>query len=91
MVADFKFKAPEIPRNYPVPDFGVDRDIMWSLNNLENEEKKIGTWSLDGEVPKANAPTNAGSIITRINTEDISAKPIGEIASMLPQGGAKGL
>ena len=55
-------KAPSIPRNYFVPNFGVDRDIISSLDNLETEEVKLGKWSLDGEDPKANAPTNSADI-----------------------------
>ena len=32
------------PINYKVPDFGLDRDILDSLKNLKDTEKKIGPW-----------------------------------------------
>ena len=76
-MADFGAKkmTTEIPRDYPVPSFGMDRDIAASLENLETEEKKLGKWSLDGEDPKANAPTNAAHVIELTKTESIGVKP----------------
>jgi hypothetical protein len=35
--------------DYPVPNFGVDEDIKTSLSNLNNSEKKFGTWDLPKE------------------------------------------
>ena len=32
------------PMNYKVPDLGLDRDILDSLKNLKDTEKKIGPW-----------------------------------------------
>lgn len=38
--------APEPPRDYDVPNFGMDHDIKDSLNHLNNQESKHGTWTL---------------------------------------------
>jgi len=32
-------KEADIPRNYPVPNFGVDRDILTTQKNLSQYEK----------------------------------------------------
>ena len=69
----------DTPRDYVVPSYGMDKDIIASLNNLETEEKKLGKWSLDGEVPKANAPTNADHVIELTKVEAISVKPWSDI------------
>ena len=39
------------PKDYVVPNFGVDRDIIWTGSNLKNAEKKLGDWV----IPKALA------------------------------------
>ena len=33
---------PDFPINYPVPNFGVDSDIIASKTNLKNTEKLLG-------------------------------------------------
>jgi len=36
-----------IPKNYFVPDFGVDQDIKTTANNLKNAEQTLGKkWTL---------------------------------------------
>ena len=35
-------KSPVNPRGYKVPDFGVDRDIIWTKNSLKQAEKSTG-------------------------------------------------
>jgi hypothetical protein len=42
-------KAPVNPRDYFVPNFGIDRDITDSLSNLKKQEKKHGKWTLPKE------------------------------------------
>ena len=32
------------PKDYPVPNFGVDRDIITTKSNLKNAEAKLGPW-----------------------------------------------
>ena len=32
------------PKDYVVPNFGVDRDIIWTKSNLKNAETKLGPW-----------------------------------------------
>lgn len=32
--------------NYAVPNFGMDRDIKWSLTNLKDQENVHGDWVL---------------------------------------------
>lgn len=34
-------KNPENPRDYPVPDFGVDRDIKWTEGSLNSAQKQL--------------------------------------------------
>ena len=52
------------PRNYVVPDFGLDVDIKNSLHDLELEEKIHGAWNIDGfSGPKG--VTNAKKEISR--------------------------
>ena len=34
------------PKDYPVPNFGVDHDIVTSNSNLKNAEKKLGPWTV---------------------------------------------
>jgi hypothetical protein len=34
------------PKNYFVPDFGLEEDIVTSLGNLKHMEKKYGQWNL---------------------------------------------
>ena len=45
MNATFDYKAipgwQDIPRDYPVPDFGMDHDIVNSLNDLKITEKRL--------------------------------------------------
>ena len=33
---------PDHPVNYPVPDFGVDRDIIDATKNIKDSEKVLG-------------------------------------------------
>jgi len=45
-------KPDDHPMNYPVPDFGVDRDILTSQSNLSQFEKKYKhQLSLEGPKP----------------------------------------
>ena len=45
------------PKDYPVPNFGVDHDIVASNTNLKNAEAKLGPWTVKkslvqrGEIP----------------------------------------
>ena len=32
------------PKDYPVPNFGVDHDIITTHTNLKNAETKLGPW-----------------------------------------------
>jgi len=44
LTADFGANAPGVatPRNYVVPDFGVDKDIIATTNSISTAEKKLG-------------------------------------------------
>ena len=43
MNANFGAKtAPVNPRGYTVPDFGVDRDIIWTQGSIKQSEKRLG-------------------------------------------------
>ena len=44
-----KEKKNPYPMDYPVPNFGVDRDVQSSIDNLKNAEKKYGRWDLPKE------------------------------------------
>jgi hypothetical protein len=37
-------KEADIPRDYFIPNFGLDRDIVWTQNNLAVQEKLKGAW-----------------------------------------------
>ena len=37
--------APPYPINYPVPNFGVDEDIISTQKHIKDMEKKYGKWS----------------------------------------------
>ena len=39
------------PVDYPVPNFGVDHDMLDQEKNLKESEKKLGPWNLK-ELPK---------------------------------------
>lgn len=40
MSADYgQTENPVNPRNYFVPDFGVDHEILYTKNNIKNSEK----------------------------------------------------
>ena len=44
----------EWPKDYKVPDFGIDHDIKTSVKNLDDAEKKLGPWVLPKEDEKKN-------------------------------------
>jgi len=52
------------PKDYPVPNFGVDHDIKTTQSNLKNAESKLGPWVVkkalaqQGSIPACN--TDAG-------------------------------
>ena len=51
IVWNIKLKPdPEPPRNYPVPNFGMDGDIKTSLKNLNDQENIHGPMSKDAYV-----------------------------------------
>jgi hypothetical protein len=41
--------APSYPINYPVPNFGVDEDIIATKEHLKQQEKKHGKWVVKSE------------------------------------------
>jgi len=43
-------KEADIPKDYFIPDFGLDRDIVWTQGNLAATEKKIGVWNVEENV-----------------------------------------
>ena len=43
------------PKDYKVPNFGIDRDIITTKTNLKNAEAKLGDWV----IPKALAQSNS--------------------------------
>ena len=40
------------PKDYKVPNLGMDHDIKNSITNMDNTEKKLGTWTLPKEDAK---------------------------------------
>jgi len=47
LTADFDHNKADVnPRDYFVPDFGVDREIEASLSNLKAQEAVHGEWEL---------------------------------------------
>ena len=43
-------KVADWPKDYPVPAFGMDRDVSNSLSNLKEAEKIVGGhWTWEGE------------------------------------------
>lgn len=50
---------PEIPDSYPVPNFGMDRDIQGNMENLKVAEQIVGhKWKWDGDKYKNAARHN---------------------------------
>ena len=68
MQASFAQKEnPLNPRNYPVPDFGLSHEILYTQNNIKNSEKKFGrklkvSWDQkdNGENPRGYSVANFG-------------------------------
>lgn len=42
---EYKWFKPEYPINYPVPDFGVDHDIIATKKHTADAEAKLGKWN----------------------------------------------
>lgn len=64
-------KESDIPKNYFVPNLGLDKDIVTSQNNLKATEKILGVW---------NAEENVQLWITREPLMSIANKvPDGEL------------
>jgi len=50
---------PEIPESYPVPNFGMDRDISGNIENIKVAEGIVGKkWKWDGKKYKNPARNN---------------------------------
>jgi len=44
--------------NYPVPNFGVDKDILATEKHLKDMEAKLGKWDLKKKSDKPSYPMN---------------------------------
>jgi hypothetical protein len=43
-------KEADIPKDYFIPNFGLDRDIVWTQKNLADQEKVKGVWNAEENV-----------------------------------------